>query len=192
MLVRRIAGAFLGVWLVAGCPGAEALTQAPADVERAEALRIFDQRLARYVALRARFEEPLPAFDERRDPWSLMLTRRYVASAIRTARAKAGQGDIFTPRVAAMFRVMVTHAVYDQDIEGMVESPFAASDFLVDLVVNEPVPEWAMTKVPAALLAVLPALPDAIEYRLVEGALILWDVHAEILIDWLADPVLID
>jgi hypothetical protein len=74
----------------------------------------------------------------------------------------------------------------------MVDSPVGMGDFLVDLVVNEPVPEWAMTKLPAALLAVLPALPDAIEYRLVDGALILWDVHAEILIDWLADPVLVD
>lgn len=206
MRVRRIAGACLGVWLVAGCPGAEALppphragatgtpAQAPGDVERAEALRIFNQRLAVYVALRARFEEPLPAFDNRRDPWSLILTRQYLAAAIRSARAKTGQGqgDIFTPRVAAIFRVMVTHTVYDQDIEGMVDSPFGGRDVLVDLVVNEPVPEWAMTKVPAALLAALPALPEAIEYRFVDGALILWDVHAEILIDWLADPVLLD
>jgi hypothetical protein len=175
MLVRRIAGAFVGVWLLAGCPGAEALSpphragamgppaQASADIERAEALRVFHQRLERYVALRAQSEAP-----------------------------RAVQGDIFTPRVAAIFRVIVTHAVYDQDIEGMVDSPVGMGDFLVDLVVNEPVPEWAMTKLPAALLAVLPALPDAIEYRLVDGALILWDVHAEILIDWLADPVLVD
>ena len=177
MLVRRIAGAFLGAWLVAGCPGAEALSQAPADVERAEAHRVFNQRLGLYVAMRARLEEPLPAFDERRDPRSLMLTRRYLAAAIRTARAKAGQGDIFTPRVAAIFRVTV------------LENPIGGRGVLVDLVVNEPVPGWAMTKAPAALVAVLPVLPDAIEYCLVNGALILWDVHAEILIDWLEDQV---
>jgi hypothetical protein len=56
---------------------------------------------------------------------------------------------------------------------------------LVDLIVNEPVPDWAQRMLPPQLLKRLPALPDAIEYRLVGGALILWDTHAEILIDGL-------
>lgn len=60
---------------------------------------------------------------------------------------------------------------------------------MVDLVVNEPVPIWAIQEVPDALRR-LPSLPDAIEYRIVDGSLILWDTHAEILIDALSGAFL--
>jgi hypothetical protein len=143
----------------------------------------FTQGISRYVALRARFEEPLPSFDARRSPWSLMLTRRYLASAIRTARAHAHIGDILTPSVAAMFRTLITDTIYEIDIEGLGDGDLEAEDELVDLAVNEPLPAWSMAAVPEALLTRLPNLPDAIEYRVVGGSLVLWDSHAEILID---------
>jgi hypothetical protein len=54
---------------------------------------------------------------------------------------------------------------------------------VVDIVVNEPVPTWALQDLPDALRGSLPGLPDAIEYRVVDGRLILWDTHAEIVID---------
>lgn len=46
---------------------------------------------------------------------------------------------------------------------------------------------WAMETVPHALLDRFPSLPAAIEYRIVNGYLILWDIHAEIVIDALPD-----
>ena len=188
-----VAGALVCSWLIAGAPDVTPFEQTQTgDAELADAVRMFDQGVARYVSLRARFSEPLPPFDERRDAWSLMLTRRYLASAIRAARSSVAQGDIFTPRVAAVFRVLVTHAVYDEDIEGMLPFDWQPRDSPVDLVANEPLPIPAMRTVPGALLARLPPLPEAIEYRLANGALILWDAHAEILIDWLPDPVLTD
>jgi hypothetical protein len=69
------------------------------------------------------------------------------------------------------------------EIEGLVGGDFEAGDAPVDLVVNEPVPGWAMDDVPVALLARLPSLPEAVEYRVVGGSLVLWDSHAEILVD---------
>lgn len=70
------------------------------------------------------------------------------------------------------------------DIEGLVGEDGDVP--LVDLGVNEPIPLWAMRPVPNALLERLPPLPHAIGYRLVADALILWDTHAEILIDALS------
>jgi hypothetical protein len=121
----------------------------------------------------------------------LLLARRYLASAIRTARSYAHQGDIFTPPVAVMFRDVIAQAIYDVDIEGLVDEDLEAAGFLVDLVVNEPVPAWALQDVPDALRGRLPALPDAIEYRVVDGNLILWDTHAEIVIDALPNAFLV-
>jgi hypothetical protein len=181
--LRTVHWALACVWIVAGWQGAAALPQGPDDIDRAAVLQAFTERTERYVRLRARLEEPLPSFDARRDPWSLMLTRRYLASAIRTARSNAHQGDIFTRPVAEMFRDVIAQAIYDVDIEGLVDGDIEADGFIVDLAVNEPIPAWAMDAVPRALLHRLPSLPAAIEYRIVSGTLILWDVHAEILID---------
>lgn len=165
-------------WLVTTSPGAAAFVQAPGD--RASAVRTFTERIERYERLRGRLEAPLPPFDARRDGWSLMLTRRYLASAIRTARAHARLGEVFGPPAGEMFRTVIAEAIYEIDIEGLVDEPLAVP---VDLIVNEPVPPWALQAVPDILLERLPALPSAIEYRMGSGALVLWDVHAEILID---------
>jgi hypothetical protein len=121
-----------------------------------------------------------------------MLTRRYLASAIRTARSSAHQGDIFAPPVAAMFRGVIAQVIYDADIEGLVDGDPEGEEPVVDLTPNEPIPVWAMDAVPDALLDCLPSLPAAIEYRIVGGALILWDTHAEILIDALPGAFLVE
>ncbi|MBI3047618.1 MAG: hypothetical protein HYY76_04840 [Acidobacteria bacterium] len=156
---------------------------APTD-DQEVAARLFTDRVERYVRLRTRLEEPLPPFDLRRDPWSRLLTRRYLASAIRTARAQAKPGDIFGPPVDGLFREAITRAIYEVDIEGLVDG---GAESPIDLMVNEPVPEWALHDVPRKLLERLPPLPAALAYRIACGALVLWDEHAEIVIDALPD-----
>lgn len=83
---RFAAVALACAWLLAGDQRVAARIQTDVD---AVARRAFAERVERYAMLRARLEEPLPAFDARRDPWSLLLTRRYLASAIRAARPRA-------------------------------------------------------------------------------------------------------
>jgi hypothetical protein len=169
------------VWLIA----AAATGQHPLSPDAG--LQSFDENVARYAALRARLEAPLPRFDDpRRDGWSLLLTRRYLASAVRTARRGAEQGAIFAP-AAATFRDILARAIYEVDVEGLVDASAGEDDIALDLTVNEPIPAWALSPVPPPLLERLPPLPQAIEYRIAAGALILWDTHAEILIDALPD-----
>jgi hypothetical protein len=157
--------------------------QAPDARDHGPALQAFRDNVERYARLRARFEEPLPAFDQRRDPWSLILTRSYLASAIRTARPGAGLGNVFTPPVAPMFRYMVREAIYGTDIEGLVDESLDIDDFVIDVRVNETLPRWSFRTLPGMLQEQLPELPSGIEFRLVGDALVLWDSHAEIVID---------
>jgi hypothetical protein len=171
-------------WLLIGTAGAAVQH---GDVTPAGGWRAFEEGVAQYAALRARFEEPLPAFDNpRRDGWTLLLMRRYLASAIRTARRGAQPGCIFGP-AALLVRETIAGAIYDVEIEGLAGGALDEDELELDLVLNEPIPPWAMSAVPAPLVERLPPLPPAIEYRLAGGALILWDVHAEILIDTLPD-----
>jgi hypothetical protein len=167
--------------LLAPVPAHQAQEAAPLD--RAAAHQLFADATARYSALRLRYEATLPPFDVRRDAWSLKLSRLFLASAIRSARHTARIGDLFTEPVARMFRADLAGAIADTDIEGLGGRRLDNGEPLIDLVVNEPVPAWAMQEVPAPLLERLPPLPDAMEYRVVDSTLILWDAHAEILID---------
>jgi len=187
-VVRRILvrGSLACAWLLIGAAAAAGPVQ-HAGAQCDEALRCFDAAVGGYSALRARFEAPLPAFDDpRRDGWTLMLMRRYLASAIRTARLGAEPGVIFAPAAGA-FRDIIARAIYEIDIEGLVDIAPGEDGFVIDLALNEPIPAWALSPVPPPLLERLPSLPAAIEYRIAAGALILWDTHAEILIDALPD-----
>jgi hypothetical protein len=177
----RVCGVLACAWLtVAAAPGQQ---HRPPD----PGLQSFHDSVARYAALRARLEEPLPAFDDpRRDGWTQLLIRRYLASAIRTARRGAEPGCVFGP-AARLFREEITRAIYEIDIEGLVDVGPGEDGFVLDLALNEPIPAWALLPVPKPLLERLPRLPVAIEYRIAAGALILWDTHAEILIDALPD-----
>src|SRR5688572_3870831 len=76
----------------------------PAEPASDPARRAFSQAVARYADLRARLAEPLPPFGPSRSAWSTLVAKRYLASAIRTARADARPGSIFAPEVAAVFR----------------------------------------------------------------------------------------
>jgi hypothetical protein len=158
------------------------------STDRAAALQTFNVAVQRYATLRARLEEPLPPFDPSRGAWTLRVQRHYLASAIRNARSRAVIGDIFTSAAATIFRQDITRAIATSDIEGLLEERLDPR--LVDLAVNEPIPDWAMRPVPDQLLRFLPLLgPEGIEYRLVADSLILWDAHAEILIDALQGAV---
>lgn len=188
---QRLYGTLACVWLLAGWQDAAALPQGSGDPGQVAAVHTFSDAIGRYARLRARLEEPLPSFDARRDPWSVMLTRRYLASEIRAARPHARQGDIFAPPVAQVFRRVIGQAIRNAGSGGLVDKDLDVSDFLVDLAVNEPVPAWAILLLPEALLDRLPPLPAAIEYRIVNGNLILWDLHAEIVIDALSDAFVV-
>ena len=175
-MVVAVAG---GVFLAGGQGQAAPQTTGPSDPP--VAVTMFADRIAEYVTTRARLEEPLPAFDERRDSWSLMLTRRYLASAIRAARPSARKGTIFSPLVADYVRDVIERTLTPQDRLALTGAGDEGGD--VPLAVHEPVPEWAMQPVPNALCRALPSLPAGIEYRVVAADLILWDAHAEIVID---------
>jgi hypothetical protein len=186
MRTRSIAGVILAL-SCAGLVGALDRTTAQSQTrdtsERTAALETFTFAIQRYASLRARLEKPLPPFDPRRDPWSLRLQRHYLASAIRTARKEATVGSVFDVSVGAVFRHDIATAIREVDIEGLVTEGEDIEVDLVDLTVNEFVPVWAMRPVPDVLAERLPPLPEAVEYRLVADALILWDTRAEILID---------
>jgi hypothetical protein len=178
--------ALVGAVLILGTPVfARAQVVEPSHDSTAVA---FAERVDSYAQLRSRFEEPLPSFARSRGAWSTLVAKQYLASAIRAARRDTGAGTIFSPPVALMFRQRLAAALTPAErlLLGSGEDGESVAPIPI---VNETVwVEW-MAEAPPALLQQLPELPWAIEYRFVGNDLILWDAHAEIVIDVLPDAL---
>jgi hypothetical protein len=155
----------------------------------ADVLEEFVMRVDTYVRLHQRLEAAFPALEDTRDPFSRLLNKRYLASAIRSARRHVKEGNIFGPPVEEMFRARIADAMHGRDV-AVVVGPCAGEPWgPADLVLNEPLGEGASCPVPVLLLEALPPVPGGLEYRVVGPDLVLWDVHAEIVIDVLRDAL---
>jgi len=140
----------------------------------------FSMRVQSYVALRTELERGLPALRVTDDPVEIRRAERALAERIRLARARAKQGDIFTPAIAAEFRkalLLTTNA--DTWVDLMEDNPGGRG-----IRINGTYPEReAVSTVPPDVLAALPSLPDDIEYRFTGRDLILFDTRASLIID---------
>ena len=158
------------------------------------ATQAFQQRVAEYVTLHQLLEGPLPPLFPTRDMSQIHVTRRALASRIQTARAHANPGDIITADVitadvARMFRRRIATCLTrevcaailadrDTDEQGL-PAPLVPA-----LHVNMKWPaQVAFDFVPPQLLLALPPLPPELQYRIIGRALVLWDHHANLIVD---------
>lgn len=145
----------------------------------------FLQRVDEYVALHRRLEGPLPPEVVTADPEALLAPRRALAAAICKARADARQGDIFSPAMARQFRIVVAGALLEGGIEDMLASVEDENAVKIPARVNADYPAGAsISLMPPCLLEALPPLPPELEYRFLGRDLIMWDVHAGLIVDF--------
>jgi hypothetical protein len=146
---------------------------------------VFLHRVDEYVALHRRLETDLPPEILTSDPEWLFAPRITLAREIRKARAAARQGDIFTPAVAAYFRGVITEALRVGGVENLLEMIEDENYVSVIATVNGDYPAGAsISPMPACLLAALPPLPKELQYRFLSRDLILWDLHAGLIVDF--------
>jgi len=166
----------------AGVPGARAQS---AVSELDAALSVFHDRVDSYVALHRRLAPP-PAAADSTDPLSRLLTRQYLASAIRSSRRTAQQGDIFTPDVAAVFRQLLADSIGERDGETFL-AELSGSEVVphgMHPTVNEPYSMTAVFRIPPGVRLGLPLLPAELDYRIAAHDLLLWDIYAGIVVDF--------
>jgi hypothetical protein len=140
----------------------------------------FNTRVRAYVELRNELEKGLPAQTVTGDPAEIRKVRIALATRIRVARAKAKQGDMFTPAVGVEFRkALLREMNADTWKVVMDDNP---GDF--EPQINGAYPEGKpLSTMPPDILAVLPGLPKDIEYRFVGRHLILLDTRARLILD---------
>jgi len=149
------------------------------------ALRVFNERVESYAALHRRLAPP-PATASPKDPLAKLLTREYLASAIRNARRGADQGDIFTPDVATAFRWRLADSIGEMDGEMFLLQlnngvPIARG---LHPTVNETYTMSTLFRIPPEVRLGLPPLPAELDYRIAGHDLVLWDIYAGIVVDF--------
>jgi len=154
-------------------------------------LQDFAQRVAAYMKMHRACAARIPGLKPTKTAAEIGGHERALAHEIREAREGATQGNIFTPEIAAQFRVLIGETMKGPSAARIRESLNQASPvWLSGLRVNMTYPhDVPLQSSPPTLLMNLPALPAQLEYRVVGRSLILRDLEANLVVDFLRDAI---
>src|SRR5687768_12678809 len=151
----------------------------------------FAERLDAYTTLRERLTDSIGDLDPTKSQEEIAARAAALGNAIIASRPDAKQGDIFSPEVAAFLATLIRQE-YSRRSEPVLETRQDQQDELPDFEpkVSQIYPTtYPLATFPPALLPVLPALPEEIEYRIVRDYLILRDVEANVILDYMPGAV---
>jgi hypothetical protein len=150
------------------------------------AMADFAKRIEAYTSLHKKLTAGLPPLQRTDDPAEIASREAALGAAIRAGRAGARRGDILTPDVARFARRVIKDNFRRRTLQGQKTMRDEIPHFRP--TVNQTYSStWPLATVPAALLAELPKLPAGLEYRLLSDALVLHDIEANIIVDFILD-----
>lgn len=147
----------------------------------------FEQSVGDYAALHRLLEVKLPALDVSTDMRVVHGAMDALAGRIQVARKDARQGDVFTPPVARMFRRRILMCLGPEDMEAVLAEHQQDEAYVVPPLQANTIwpPQVPFNFMPPQLLAALPPLPPELQYRIIGRSLVLWDHHANLIVDFL-------
>ncbi len=193
-----LAGGLVGCGAVSGGSSQGPTVPAPiTPVQKATAspgnpdsaiLADFNARLDNYVKAQRALMKDVP-LKETKEPVDITTRQEVLAGQLKHIRSKAKQGDIFTLQVAALFKRLMYPEL--KGAEGReTKDEITQETPAVELKVNATYPSsQPLTTVPPNLLANLPQLPKDVEYRFVGKHLLLRDVDANIIVDYIFNAI---
>jgi len=168
---------------------AAALAQSKSPARRANTTVLVQQFRTRangYITWREKNVGRAPA--PTNSPEKLDDARHELANKIRTARAGAKQGQIFTPEIADYFRKQISATLNGPHGNEVRQSLRHAEPVKMDLQINQSYPaNVPLQSTPPTLLLNLPELPKGMEYRIIDRELVLRDSDANIIVDYIPD-----
>jgi len=160
-------------------------------------LEDFQKRVEAYMAVhKAATKDSLP-LKETSNPAEIKAAQQALATKIRMARATAKPGDIFTPEIRNKFRRLMYPELKGaagrearEELTEDVRERDERAPKPVPMKVNAAYPEGnPLPTTPTNLLAALPTLPKELEYRIIGRNLILRDVQANIIVDFVPNAI---
>ena len=159
----------------------------------AKILADFKSRIDNYMELHNRLEKQAPPLKETKDPAQIKASQDVLAQKIREARKDAKPGrDLHARDPPAVPPADVSRKRRGPDgaetKAAIAEEKQELKD--VKIRVNAAYPDDApLMTVPPNILAALPKLPEDLEYRFVNRHMILLDVHANLIVDYVLNAI---
>ena len=162
--------------------------EAPNPVEDPRFKEFFDNVRA-YMKIHKAADARVPSLKETSDPQQVSGREKALADEIRKERAGAQQGEVFSPSAAKEIGVVVAEDFKGRPLNDqkaiLVEVPMK-----VPPAINTDYPTTLpLATVPPSLLQKLPTLPEELEYRFLGRHLILRDIKANLIVDFIPDVV---
>lgn len=183
--LRNLRAAALSLALigVVGVPEAGSAPQTRPVIPAPPTFNDFATRVQDYLKL----HKATPKLRTTRQRQEIVDRRHELAEKIRAARANAKAGDIFTPEISAQFRQAI-QSTFQASGAPEVRKTIRQGEPLKGwtLSVNADYPEHLpVTTVPPTLLLRLPRLPAEVAYRIVGHDLVLEDIQARLIVDFI-------
>jgi hypothetical protein len=191
-------------------PQISTATKEKAAVENANpdalVLADFQKRVDAYMAIHKDAAKDAPPLKETKNPAQIKAAQDALGAKIRAARATAKQGDVMTPEIQNKFRRLMFPVVTSPAAQGTAGKE-VKKDIKEELKENteerkeeggKPVvlkvnatypPDTPLPTTPPQVLMNLPKLPEQLEYRIVGKNLIIRDVEANIIVDFVPNAI---
>lgn len=156
-------------------------------------LKDFKDRIDAYMKLHDRQEKGDAKQKETSKPERIKASQDALAAKIQAARKDAKPGEIFTPEIRQLFRRLM-YPEMKGPVAAETKKTTRAEEGLPAkaeiLKVNARYPDSSpLPTVPPNLLVRLPQLPEDLEYRIVNKDLILRDVNANLVVDFIPNAI---
>jgi hypothetical protein len=165
----------------------------PLTEAEARALATMNDRVKQYLEMRNKIAQALPKLPNDPTPEQIDQHQHALQKRVQEARQNAKPGDIFTPEASPVIKRLLASifgGLGGKELRASImdENPLTAAE--LKRTVNGPYPDAVpLSAVPPQVLQTLPNLTERLEYRFIGDALILVDVDANLIADFIEDVI---
>ena len=175
-----------------GAPANERVV-GPLSPEDARALATMNDRLREYVDLHLKLERTLPSLPKDATPQQIDKNQRAFEKLMRDTRKTAKPGDLFTAEAQPVIKRLLATVFGGPDgkqLKASIMDENPVDPVALKIGVNSRYPDTVpLTSIPPQVLQTLPKLSEDLEYRFIGDWLILFDVHAHVIADYIDDAL---
>lgn len=156
----------------------------------AAALGAFRASIDAYLGLRKKIRQEIPPLTVTPRAAEINAASDALARAVQRARPRVSQGNFFTPEVAAALQRQLEQVLRKTDRAAVIALITEEPSKVTRPAVHMRFPAGdVLATMPAVLLEVLPPLPRELEYRFIGTNLVLRDVDAALILDYLPNAI---
>jgi hypothetical protein len=177
------------VLLVSTAAGSGAPEQVRVNQDAAIAVE-FSKRVEGYLAIHRKAAEGLPKLSKEATPTEIDEHQKSLARGIQMLRPRAKAGEIFTKDIRAYIRRQLAGVFGGPEGRKLRSSIMDENPGPIRVSANGRYPDTVpLATMPPQVLSALPSLPDELEFRFIADRLILLDVPAHLVVDYIDDAL---